>query len=271
MSEAASKSVTKKKAVVKKKSVTKAKTKAKVDLILDTAHELENLTKVKAYKMVHELAETADYTFFQLGGVLSVIQSNGWFTDEGFDNFKAFVESEFGINYRKSMYMIAIYNGLVESGVEWSQVKDIGWTKLKELANILSPDNVEEWVGHANDMTVLQLQEYIKQQAKGDLEGSGEKEETKNTVSTMTFKVHEDQKEVIEEAIDKAKGEADTDVNTVALEAICLNYISGGSAKAKPASLKQVMKKHSWEEILEAFEGLFPNIDLTVEDKSDEG
>jgi len=251
----------------KAKTATKEKP-VKGDLIVETAHELENLKKDVAFKLVSELAENVDYTYFKLGGVLSVIQSNNWYGDEGYETFRSFVETEYGIHYRKAMYLVAIYNGLVDSGVTWDSVKGLGWTKLKELAHLLTPQNVKKWVKVASDLTVLQLIEYIKEQNKGTLEkGKDAKDSDAAAVSSMTFKVHKDQKEVIEEALEKAKGEANTEVNTVALEAICLSYMSGGK-KAKAAPKKQTLAEqmgdHTWEQVLEEFEKLWPDVDISV-------
>lgn len=261
------------KAVSKAKAKPKAKTAKQTDMIADTATKIENLTMDKAYTMVTELSENMDFTYFQLGGVLAVIQSNSWYTDSGFDNFRAFIEEKFGIGYRKAMYMIGIYNGLVESGVAWEKVKSLGWTKLKELSEILTEENVDEWLEIAEDMTVLQLQEYIKQQAKGSSDSSDKAEvEESDKVTTITFKVHGDQKEVITDAVDKAKHDADTEHANVALESICMAYLSGGkpvkgakAAKVKIPTLTESMEASSWEEVLEVFEKLWPEVQLTAE------
>jgi len=252
----------------------KTATKAKSDLIVDTAHKLENLTKVKAYAMVSKLAQDIDFSYFQLGGVLSVIQSNGWYTDEGFDNFKSFVEEEYGLGYRKAMYMVGIYNGLVEANIPWEKVEGLGWSKLKELCDIINEENVDEWVEIASELTVIQLQAYIKEQQKGstasddeDDEDAPDAMEESTKLSTLTFKVHDDQKEVINDAVDKAKNDADTEFANVAMESICLAYLSGNKPKKapKPKSLKDTMKGSSWEEVLEIFEELWPDVSLTAE------
>lgn len=234
------------------------------DFIVETAGQLEKLEKAEALALVPSFIDAVDLNYFKLGGVLSVIQSNGWAKDEGFDTFKAFVEVTYGLNYRKAMYLISIYNGLVESGVPWAKVKDIGWTKLKEVVPFLTAENADEWVGRCNSMTVLQLQEYISKLKSGQLSHSGEPvPDAPSSLSTMTFKVHADQKENIKSAVEKAKGEASTEFDSVALDAICLNYLSGGKSMKMP-SLKSVMEKSNPEEVLETFEKLWPNIEVKV-------
>lgn len=239
------------------------------DLIVHTAHEIENLKEDKAFKLVPQLLDSTALSDFKLGGVLSVIQAQGWYMDRGFENFRAYVEGECGINYRKAMYLIAIYNGMVESKVAWDKVKHLGWTKLKELASILTVENVDEWVERAEAMTVIQLQEYIKSQSAGTAVGTGET--AKNTsgdvkkVVTMTFKLHEDQKQTVREALDKARHELNTDVDTVALEHICIDFLGGQSKLAKMPTLEELMKDKSAEEVLQAFGEIFPDVELTAE------
>lgn len=232
------------------------------DQIAETAAQVEKLSKEEAIKLVPTLAEDVDYSYFKLGGVLSVIQSNNWWKDDGFDTFKSYIETSFGLQYRKAMYLVNIYNGLVDAEIPWSAVGQLGWTKLKELADILDKDNYKEWVKIAENRTVLQLQEYIREYKKGNLEKGEEASAETSSVSSMTFKVHADQKETITQAIEKAKGEAETDVAAVALEAICMAYLSGG--KIKVPSLESLMKKYQPEDILEVFGKVHPSYDITV-------
>ena len=74
----------------------------------------------------------------------------------------------------------------------------------------------------------------------------------------MTFKVHEGQKEVIEAAIEKAMTEANTDVKTVALESICMDYVGGATFKSKVLAL-------GLEGILNLASDLWPNATINVE------
>lgn len=239
--------------------------KAETDLIVLTAHEVENLVEEKAFKMVPALLDSTAQGDFKLGGVLSVIQAQGWYMDRGYENFRGYVESECGLNYRKAMYLISIYNGLVESGVKWEQVKHLGWTKLKELASILTSENVLEWVAKAEEMTVLQLQEYIKAQSAGTSTGGDEPTQTEaKKTTTMTFKLHEDQKQTVKEALAKAKHETGTQVDTVALEHICLDFLGGQSKLAKMPTLEEMMKGKSAEEVLSVFGDIFPEVEITA-------
>lgn len=234
-----------------------------IDLIGDIASEIENISKEAAFEMVPVLLESVDFSYFKLGGVLSVIQDNGWWEGES-ETFKLFIPERFGLQYRKAMYLINIYNKLVEANIPWHKVSGLGWTKLKELADILTINNVDDWVELAETLTTLNLKLKIKAfKAKQlGLEGTTEPE----GVSTITFTVHPDQKETINEAVEKGMEDAGTEFKGVALEAICLNFLAGGNTGAiKSLSLKGTMEKYTPVQVLEAFEAIWPEINITAE------
>lgn len=236
------------------------------DQIGSVASEIESLKEEKAFKMVPTLLDDIDRNFFRLGGILSRINSEGWFMDKGHENFRAYIEAETDVGYRKAMYLIGIYNGLVTSGVTWDQVKHLGWTKLKDLAPHLTAENVEEWVQMVDGLTTLQIQELIKQKTAGVKSGESPESEANTaptSTTTMTFKVHADQKETIREALDKAKHEVGTTVDTVALEHIALNYL-GGDSVIKTPSFKDVVAGKSVVEVLEMVAELYPDAKIEV-------
>ena len=225
------------------------------DVLSDLVHEIENMKEKEAREMVAALSNESEMTMFKLGGVLSLIQANGWF--DPYASFREYVEKELGMHYRKATYWVSIYNHLAESKVPWEKVKHLGWTKLKEIAEVLTPDNVDDWVQVAQSQTTLQLIETVKaHKAQGAPKAL--EDQTSKTVTTKTFKVHEDQKATIEAAIDKAKEDSGTAVDTAALEFICLDYLGG-------QSLADRLKKLGLEAALEAVEKAFPNVNISVE------
>lgn len=253
------------------------------DLIQEASKEIEQLTKDDALKLAHDLVEDTDFNYFKLGGVLSSIQANGWWEGKGFETFKDFIEAEYGLQYRKGMYLIAIYNGLVEANVPWDKVKELGWTKLKELSTMLTHDNVDEWVKRAKNMSTIQLIEYIKSEKAGGGTESGTTTTTPSEVSTMTFKVHPDQKETIETAIEKQMADSGTEFKPVALEYICQNYMESTLGKKKKDAgeapdfatllkdqdklevMKTLFDTSTPEEVMGVFEKVYPNLNVTIE------
>ena len=138
----------------KKKAAAKKARPAK-DLIVETASQIENLNKEAALEMGRVIQADTDFNLFRIGGILSVVRANQWY--DAHETFQAYVEAEFPTlsrsPYRKARYLMAIYGNLIESGVKWEQVASLGWTKLTIISDLLSPENVEEWVETASSMT----------------------------------------------------------------------------------------------------------------------
>ena len=235
------------------------------DVLQDMVHEIENLKEEKAHKLISELMEETEVTFFRLGGILSIVQANGWYAP--YASFREFIEQKHGLSYRKAIYWIEIYNRLSNSGIPWVKVKDVGWTKLQIIASVLTIENVDEWVTVAGAQNTLTLTETVKN-AKAKLAGASGalEDQTAKTVTTMTFKVHSDQKAVIDAAIDKAKSTSGTTVSTAALEFIAQDYLGG-------QTLIQRAKTVGAEAWLKAAEEAFPglNIEVTMADEEGEG
>jgi hypothetical protein len=258
------------------------------DVIADIVHEIENLTEPKAHSALAEELEIGPMSDFKMGGLLSLIKANDWL--QGYPKFEDYVankvEPTTGIGYRKALYLVEIYNAIVESGLAWDKVKGIGWTKLQIIARVLKGGKAEQWLQIAKDQNAITLIGTVKEAVKGGNTAQLEDQSTK-VKTTMTFQVHTDQKATIEAAIDKAKGVAQTDVSTVALEYICLDYMGGqtlsqrleavGPAQAGKAakkafadetSLALLMKELGLEEGLNAIAAAFPgiNIDVSIPD-----
>jgi hypothetical protein len=235
------------------------------DLISKAATEIENVKDGDtATKQLKALLDSTDYDEFRIGGYLAVIQTQGWYAPK-YENFRQFVELELDWGYRKAVYLTSTYTRIVEAGITWQQVQGVGWAKLKELAKVLTKENVTGWVEKAKEVTTPQLIEMINHAQLASPEGAGsELADTAKKVSTLSLKVFDDQKETIKEAIAKAKVAANTDSDSVALEMACLDYLAGTTKKKEP-TLEELMNKAGWEAVLQAFEKLFPSVNVSVE------
>jgi hypothetical protein len=211
------------------------------DPIQDVAHQVENLTEENALAMARQLADEAEFNFFRLGAVLSVIQLNKWYLP--YDSFRLFVEGEFSIGYRTASYAVELYRTLVDLGIPWEQVKSAGWTKLVVIKDVINPENVGEWVEKAGNNTALQLGQMV-QAAKADPEGkSGDG--PKPELETLTVKVTADQKQMIKAALAKAKNEMGdgTKSDGFSLEMICTSYMNGGGKIVQSSEPKSVLEQ----------------------------
>lgn len=232
------------------------------NLIMDIAARVEKLTKGKALTEAERLATQIETNYFEMGGVLNVILKNTWF--EPFESFEEYVQAKFGFQKRKAHYLISIYSNLVEKQIPWDKVSHLGWTKLKDLAPILTLENVDEWASKAAALTVSELQAVLKGEQGG--EGSETTSKTSDDIVKFSFKVKADAGETIQSAISKAKAELATEHDNVAFEGICAGYLGGNSAVVGTTgkSLKDQMLEAGPEMVLEMFGEMFPQIDITV-------
>jgi hypothetical protein len=249
-------------ATVAGKNVSKGQEILPPDELSDLVSSLEHLKENEAKQLVGRLAEETDFTWFKLGGVLALIQENSWFAP--YNSWREYVEQEHGMDYRKALHWVDIYTRVVENKVPYEKIKHLGWTKLSIIARVLTGENYKEWVKLAENNKTLQLSEFVKNAKKSETPHAlpTPEEGAIKTVTTKTFKVHDDQKETIEAAIAKAKSISGTEVDTVALEKICMDFLG---TPAKPLDLVATMKKMGYEKALEAVGEAFPDINISVE------
>jgi hypothetical protein len=113
------------------------------------------------------------------------------------------------------MYVMDIYTTLLSLDISWEQFEDIGWYKVAILLPVLkaNPENLKEWVEKAKGSNSITLQAAVKQALKPDTD---EKKPVSDIV-TKTFKLHPDQKEIVEQALSLAKQKSGTAVDTGSL------------------------------------------------------
>lgn len=257
-------------ALVTKKKVAKKKVAAKTsgpDLLAQISHEVENLTLNNAEDVIVSGQNETGTQMFRVGGALSVIQSNDWYKQSGHTNFKDYVLDKFDMKHAKARYMIRIYRKVLELGLPWSVVETIGWSKFREIEPVLTKKNAKGWFQKAKALNVVSLQEQVREARKGTGD-SIENPSAESNVTSMSFKAHDDQRSVIDEAITSALIDADTESRTVALTAICLGYTAGNSAapvsKSGVGDLEQTLRSVSWETAIEMLESIHKNIEVSV-------
>lgn len=89
--------------------------------------------------------------------------------------------------------------------------------------------------------------------------GSSRSSHRKASKVTKTFKLNPDQKETIEAAIEKAKEKSNTTVDTVALEYVCLEYLSN-----KQLSLDQQIGRLDGYSLQKLIVTLFKDVGFTA-------
>jgi hypothetical protein len=129
-----------------KKSAPVIASAAEADLISDLVHQIENLKASDAKARLVELEDAHEKTYFEIGGVLSVMQKGKWY--DPCASLDEWVEKNTGMS--KARALIQIYNAVVNSRVTWAQVKHIKWTRLRAIARVLDKENADHWIGIAS-------------------------------------------------------------------------------------------------------------------------
>ena len=100
------------------------------DPFSDAAHVIENLSgEEAALSMMDDLMLDQSMNWFQMGGVLLQIKKNEWFG--GYGSFGNLCPNKFGFGKSKGYHLVAIYERVLEAGLSWDDVKELGWPKLR--------------------------------------------------------------------------------------------------------------------------------------------
>lgn len=221
--------------------------KSKQDTLVQTAQEVENLSKPKAFELIDELVHTRGYNDFRLGGILAMIQDKAegeggesWL--DGHESFEDLCDKRFNIEYRKARYLISIYKNLVEKQIPWNTVKDMGWTKLVIVADVITAKNAEQWATRAAKMSAATLKEAVsKAKEKGSSAKDTDIDQTP-AVKQVLFKLHKNQYTNVRKALDLAKEVGKTEHDTVALDYLCTAFMTGATPDNSEAEGKTDVK-----------------------------
>jgi len=207
-----------------------------------------------ALKAAKSLVDKIGQDFWTLGGILSFIRRNKSYktiTDEGGEllydgklGFAKYAENELQLAYRKAMYYIEIYEAFAPLGIDESRLLAIGWSKAKELSNVVDKKNVNKWLDKAEEMGREDLQAEIKtSMVKAGEKGTGSvlPPEQRTKMTKFTFKLFEDQGNVALEALSQAKEAVDGDDNA-AFAHIASEWLSLNSGDASTIPIDEAFK-----------------------------
>lgn len=121
---------------------------------------LSVITKEDALESVRRLTQMESEDWFRVGMILSSYKKTKG--EKELSELLSYTSDNFQINSRKAFYLINIYDRLVASNITPDKVADVGWTKLKEIADLLTPDNVDYWVDICKKHTTQQLITLLK-------------------------------------------------------------------------------------------------------------
>src|SRR5467141_3858223 len=164
-----------------------------------------------------------DTRFVELGRYLCEVRAGQYWRLENLKSFDEFLARRFHESRRKAYYLMSIHEHLPPQARK--DLKEIGWTKGRELAKIARRDGQDfdcaPWVHKARLMSREDFRRAVEKELTGKEEEPSE---------LIFFKVYKSQTPVIEQAIETAAlmlGSAKS--RGYCLEMICADFLAGAN------------------------------------------
>jgi hypothetical protein len=182
---------------------------------------------------VEAMSDAMSVSYLAVGALLGEIRAGSYYEDYGFDTFKEFVETELGFSPQKGRRLINIYQTfVVDLEVDPEEIIDIGWSKVSAIEPVATEDNVRTLLTQARDNTLSTLRDNVNQLQAGNRAEDLDEEETPEDrdpeeVYHKRFTLYDEQEEVVEQALEVAEQEAESDSAGHLLTLICQDYLAG--------------------------------------------
>ncbi len=170
-----------------------------------------------------------DERFVELGEYLCEVRSKQYWRLEKLKSFDEFLAKRFPDSRRKAYYLMTIHEHLTR--VPKPQLREIGWTKARELVKVARRDGPEfacaPWVHKAKALPREQFQREVERHLTGKETEAWE---------IIYFKLYKSQIPVVERALETAGLMLGTDKSRgYCLEMICADFLAGASlGEAQP-------------------------------------
>ena len=217
--------------------MSKTKTTTKAKSTQKTAAPPKRAKEVKDKLLAASQAVESNYV--ELAALMSEAYHKEYYIAWGHDHFKDFCAAHLPMEYRKAMYFVDIWDTVKALNLNKNKVLKLGWTKMKDLASVMTKKNKEEWLAKADKMTTREVTEAVKN-VKSRKSGTGT---GIPTVITVSFKLNEDAARVVSEAIMAAKtlcggGTPDASTDALAIEMVCQDWLTDKGAVPEKTGLQ---------------------------------
>jgi len=164
-----------------------------------------------------------DVRFVELGEYLCEVRAKQYWRLEKLKSFDEFLEKRFADSRRKAYYLMSIHEHLTR--VSKPQLREMGWTKARELAKVARKDGAEfacaPWVHKAKELPKEQFRREVERHLTGKEMEAWE---------ILYFKVYKSQLTVVEKALETAALMLGTGKSRgYCLEMICADFLAGAT------------------------------------------
>ena len=168
-----------------------------------------------------------DARFVELGEYLCEVRAKQYWRLERLASFDNFLEKRFPGSRRKAYYLMTIHEHLMR--VPKPQLREIGWTKARELVKVARRDGPEfacaPWVHKAKELPREEFSREVERHLTG--------KETEPW-EIIYFKLFKSQIPVVEQALETAALMLGTDKSRgYCFEMICADFLAGATFRAE--------------------------------------
>lgn len=178
---------------------------------------------------VIEAKNQSEAAYWRLATALFNVWNENAYNEWGYESFNDYVDNELDMQRRKAQYLVAIagwFGEQSESVQAW--VKQIGWTKARELIGVVDESNADEWRDIAESSSLRELTAAVKEAKSSESTGSATESGTSDDErpKAKRFMLFEGQMTNVESALAQAKMNANTEKDGHALDMICTEYLA---------------------------------------------
>jgi hypothetical protein len=233
-------------------------------------------SRMEVDNIMKGLTNASGFDLFRLGG--AVVRAQELFETnksefEKHESFRQYIEDVHGIRYGNAMHAARMYRKLLDLNLPWSAFESIGWTKVRLLLDVVTKDNINQWLAKAKEMNYLSLKDLVEAEK---YKAKAETGPAPKTIITKTFKLDADQKQLVEDGLQKASEETGSEFDAVNLEAVFQNYLGVSFMFADVEHAMAHGAKHAddpkvfVEKQVARLQHLFPQLNIAVKITSNE-
>jgi len=189
-------------------------------------------------KRVIDIRTTIDRSRWDLAEALNEIHDASLFQNWGYPTWDRYISDEVKMNVRTSQYLCSMYVHFMhlvgadmteeERTKMVNQIRDIGWTKIRCLVGVCTPDDYEDWFEKARNLTSSELESEAKREIV--VRNGGDPDEVPKT-KTFSAKMAEEQFEIVAQACELAGKALESKKKSHQISMICQSWIADNMGK----------------------------------------
>lgn len=208
-----------------------------VEIIAGDASEYRELA-ARTSDNIRDIRERDNDLFVELAAELNVVRQHNLYlyinnphTGQPYRSMKDYLLTEVDYSERKAHYLSQIFDKFQTELQILNEVKDVGWSKLKEVVDVVTKSNWEEWYQLALELSTKELKAKVKEEKiKLGLIAAPSPEDLKTEqTKRVTFALFPDQESTVNKALDTAREMTESDNKSELISLICTDFLAGNA------------------------------------------